>query len=183
MKDTIFDYKEEAKKENVVYHFQPTQRLDAIKTVIMDRCKQKQSLELPPPLEHIGGLPSPPVEEKKPVLEEDLSCQDIQAKIDLLKQEKHRLFQRIKQMMLEEQTKKEKLALEKKVQEHQQQLVQQEQEKVLAQEQEKSIQEKKRWDSVEKPAYFYSRPRYNNNLYAPLQHRASRPYSRPPYSR
>ncbi|KAI9256698.1 hypothetical protein BY458DRAFT_519299 [Sporodiniella umbellata] len=152
MKDTIFDYKEEVKRENVVYHFQPTQRLEAIRTVIMDRCQQKRvSCPCAPssPIEHIGGLPSPPVEEKKPVLEEEeeeevalaLSCQEIQAKIELLKEEKHQLFQRIKQMMQQEQTRKELV-------------------------QAKSMEdEKRRWDNPSgvdppKPTYVYPRPRY-----------------------
>ncbi|CAO3700760.1 unnamed protein product [Rhizopus microsporus] len=98
MKDTIFDYKEDIKKENVVYHFQPTQRLDAIKSVIIYRCKQKQlPKQTSPPIEHIGGLPSPPVEEKKPFIEEEeeeteerekefkMTCDEIKAKIQSLK--------------------------------------------------------------------------------------------------
>ncbi|KAG1127789.1 hypothetical protein G6F37_013608 [Rhizopus arrhizus] len=143
----------------------------------MDRCKQRQSLKLPspPPVEHIGGLPSPPVEEKKPVLEEEevnrMSCCDIQAKIELLKEEKHRLFQLIKQMMLEEQLKKK-----------------QEQQLLIQEQEEKEQEEKKRWEPSlsEKQNYFYSRQRYNNS-YTPIQHhRPPRPFnnnSRSPYSR
>ncbi|RCH80259.1 hypothetical protein CU097_002133 [Rhizopus azygosporus] len=175
MKDTIFDYKEDLKKENVVYHFQPIQRLDAIKSVIIDRCKQKQlPKQTSPPIEHIGGLPSPPVEEKKPFVEEEeeeeeeteekdfkMTCDEIKAKIQSLKDEKHRLFQLIKQMMLQEQIKKK-----------------QEQEKIQEQEEKTT-----RWGPPsERSNYFYSRPRYNPHPYT--QHRPSRHYnSKPsPYS-
>ncbi|KAI8997823.1 hypothetical protein BDB01DRAFT_846430 [Pilobolus umbonatus] len=110
------EYKEEEPvKENITYEFQSIEHLDSIKAVIVDRCKKRMSIRKKEDRmeQHFSGLPSPPIEDKKDdtelieVKKEDtLTCDEIQAKIDELKEEKHRLFQVIKQLMLEEEKKK-----------------------------------------------------------------------------
>lgn len=111
MKDNTIEQKEVSKRENITYNFQPIQHLDAIKSAIMKRYKEKAPhVELQQ--QHVGGLPSPPVEEKKVVLikKEPLpSSTEIKAKIQSLQEEKHKLFQLIKQMMLQEESERRKL--------------------------------------------------------------------------
>ncbi|KAI8062848.1 uncharacterized protein B0P05DRAFT_556361 [Gilbertella persicaria] len=173
MKETIFDYKDIVNRENITYHFQPSQYQDAIRLAIMKRCKEK----LPNrnghlQQHHVGGLPSPPVEERKvasifPEEENEvyikqepifspppasptpsLSIQEIKEKIEALEQEKHRLFQMIKQLMLQEEQEKKRRIEES------------------AKNEKKRTKKKSRWAPVsqESPFYnnaFYSRPRYN----------------------
>ncbi|KAI8389467.1 hypothetical protein BD560DRAFT_443122 [Blakeslea trispora] len=139
MKETIFDYNENTDRKNITYHFQPNQFESAIKQAIIKRCKQKRPSIPARQLHehHIGGLPSPPVEEKKiscissqeeqeacikqePMFSPppaspaapSLSAQEIRDKIEALKQEKHRLFQLIKQLMLREEQEKRKQRIE-----------------------------------------------------------------------
>jgi hypothetical protein len=119
MKDTIFESKETSRRENITYHFQPNQHLDAIKSAIVKRYKQRvPHVESPLQQHHVGGLPSPPVEEKKvmpvqviseaPLIKEQLppTSSEIKEKIQSLKEEKHMLFQLIKQMMVQEESKR-----------------------------------------------------------------------------
>ncbi|KAI8353651.1 hypothetical protein EDC96DRAFT_447196 [Choanephora cucurbitarum] len=164
MKETIFDYNQTEHRENITYHFQPSRLEGAIKQAIIQRCRQKRPSI---PLEqlhqhHIGGLPSPPVEERKACLSEDicikeepvysapptLSAQEIREKIEALKQEKHRLFQLIKVMLHEEQEK-------------------QKQQKLTVEQQNKkrSTKKKSRWAPVSTipPSPLLSPPPYSSN--------------------
>jgi hypothetical protein len=117
MKDTIFEPKETSTRENITYHFQPNQHLDAIKSAIVKRYKEKVPHVEESQLQqhHVGGLPSPPVEEKKvmptPIIKKEplISSSELKEKIQSLKEEKHRLFQLIKQMMVEEESKRREL--------------------------------------------------------------------------
>ncbi|GAN06848.1 hypothetical protein MAM1_0138d06338 [Mucor ambiguus] len=139
MKDTIFEIKQLTTKENITFHFQPNDQFDAIKEAIVRKFNNKRKLSTAPSIEgsspvhlqhHIGGLPSPPVEEKKvtailpsPKPSEQqkqspsppsLSSQELREKIQHLKDEKHRLFQLIKQMMMEEDSKKRQAKAEER---------------------------------------------------------------------
>ncbi|KAG2232063.1 hypothetical protein INT48_009411 [Thamnidium elegans] len=106
MKDTIIELKPES-RENTVLHFPPNQHLDAIKAAIIKQCIQKKKKrEAPNHNDHIGGLPSPPVEDKKVTPEpEEVTMEilptsnEIREKIKRLTDEKHRLFQMLKQLM------------------------------------------------------------------------------------
>lgn len=136
MKDTIFEIKQSATRENITFHFQTNDQFDAIKDAIVRKFNNKRRLSTSSSVEgsspihlqhHIGGLPSPPVEEKKvtailpslkPSKQQEpsssplLSSQEIREKIQYLKDEKHRLFQLIKQMMMEEESRKRKAKAE-----------------------------------------------------------------------
>jgi hypothetical protein len=139
MKDTIFEIKQSATRENITFHFQPNDQFDAIKEAIVRKFNNKRKLSTASSIEgsspihlqhHIGGLPSPPVEEKKVIAilpspkpseqpeqsssPPSLSSQEIREKIQHLKDEKHRLFQLIKQMMVEEESKKRQAKAEER---------------------------------------------------------------------
>ncbi|KAI8638415.1 hypothetical protein BD408DRAFT_423029 [Parasitella parasitica] len=215
MKDTIFEMKQATTRENITYHFQPNDQLNAIKDAIVKKFNSKRKLstslssieESPINLQHhIGGLPSPPVEEKKVIsklpsptpTQPSLTSQEIREKIQHLKDEKHRLFQLIKQMMMEEENKKRQAKtqeLEKK-----QRTLPQSTSTTLAPQQQ--TKKRSRWGApavdtspfYSSNSYFYSRPpslsRYNSgypysNQQRSRQHHLQQYYlpSRPPYSR
>lgn len=146
MKDTIFEIKQSTTRENITFHFQPNDQFDAIKEAIVRKFNSKRKLSTASSIEgsspihvqhHIGGLPSPPVEEKKVIAilpspkpskqqeqsssSPSLSSQEIREKIQHLKDEKHRLFQLIKQMMMEEESKKRRAKAEEQFLQQQQQ--------------------------------------------------------------
>ncbi|KAK4509395.1 uncharacterized protein ATC70_007746 [Mucor velutinosus] len=235
MKDTIFEIKQSTARENITFHFQPNDQFDAVKEAIVRKFNNKRKLSTASPMEgsspihlqqHIGGLPSPPVEEKKVIaistspkrLKEQsssppsLTSQEIREKIQYLKEEKHSLFQLIKQMMMEEENKKRQAKAEERISQQRQAPPpplppQSAPAPPPAQQQPKK---KSRWgaptaasvdtspfysSNSNQSSYFYPRPtppssRYNSshpysNQQRPRQHPSQHHYSlsRPPYSR
>ncbi|KAI9253738.1 hypothetical protein EDC94DRAFT_619619 [Helicostylum pulchrum] len=182
MKDTIIELKSES-RENTVLHFPPNQHLDAIKAAIIKQCIQKKKKrEAPNHNDHIGGLPSPPVEDKKVTPEpEEVAMEilptsnEIREKIKRLTDEKHRLFQMLKQLMLQEEQNKKRQQLQLQQQKQLQQQQQMQQQQMQQQQQQNNIQQqnnniqqhhqkkKSRWapiSSCDHLSYFYPRPRY-----------------------
>ncbi|CEP15275.1 hypothetical protein [Parasitella parasitica] len=223
MKDTIFEIKQATARENITYHFQPNDQLDAIKDAIVKKCSIKQKLstssssiaDSPIHMQHhIGGLPSPPVEEKKVISilpssapkQPSLSSQEIREKIQYLKDEKHRLFQLIKQMMVQEESKRRQAKAQEL--ENKQRTLPQSMPTTpvtpTAPAQQQQSKKRSRWGAPaidttspfynSSNSYFYSRPTpssRNNSGYPysnqqrSRQHHSQQYYlpSRPPYSR
>ncbi|KAI8885886.1 hypothetical protein K501DRAFT_65967 [Backusella circina FSU 941] len=151
-----------SKREIITYQFQPNHRFDAIKHAIIKRCKQnlpKQTLTVKNLPEKslttklpVGGLPSPPIDEKP-----RLSSTVVKERIKALQDEKHKLFQMLKQLVVDQEN------LKKQQKQRQEQLEQLEQ---LEQRRTKR-RKKTRWSP---PVYSYKQ------TYYPLK-------TQPPYSR
>lgn len=115
MEPTVLEPKPDSARENTVLHFKPTQHLGAIKAAIVQQCLEKKRRQQQAMHDaHVGGLPSPPVEEEKkvatpePCLVPMATSSEIREKIQRLTDEKHRLFQMLKQLMVQEEQKKKK---------------------------------------------------------------------------
>ena len=184
MKETIFEIEQEETAKNITFKFQVNPHYDAIKVAIMKRHKlsARSTTVLtpskpPPPFQkvhnHVGGLPSPPVEDRKVVeevvaveetiVDDSPSSSDIKQTIQDLVDEKHKLFQHLKQLMLDDQLKKK----------HDQLMLQKQKQAEREKQQEKLVvtKRKSRWaPSPQQPL-----SQYNTNQPPPYYH-----HSRPP---
>ncbi|KAG0165416.1 hypothetical protein DFQ28_010657 [Apophysomyces sp. BC1034] len=120
--EKIFDESNDIPEQKVVtYKLQPSQHLQLIRNVIIQRKRKQQcSIEQKTPKKrHIeepevcNGLPSPPIEkaelyEKPATTQHGLTELEILQKLQELREEKHRLFQLIKRLVQEETKSKQK---------------------------------------------------------------------------